>query len=61
VKTEFCNGGESPCGHLTVNGAVPFCNVFRKPIADVVRCGPKLVKAALKRRKLDRKLKGRQV
>jgi len=59
MKTEFCNGAE-PCPHLTVNGTVPFCSAFRKPIADVSKCGPKLVKAALKRKKLDQKLKGKQ-
>ncbi|MCL2103449.1 MAG: hypothetical protein FWH21_00100 [Kiritimatiellaeota bacterium] len=59
MRIEFCNGRARPCGHLAVDGAVPFCKAFRKRIADVKRCGPKLIKLALKRNKLSDKLKGK--
>jgi hypothetical protein len=58
VILEVCNGAK-PCPHLAAVGATPFCKAFRLPVADVQRCGPKLVKAALKKQKLDKKLKGK--
>ena len=59
MDIKHCNGGAKPCGYQTVDGAVPFCAVFRKPIAQVSKCGPKLVKLELKKQKLDQKLKGK--
>jgi len=60
MDMKHCNGRVKPCGHLMVDGAVPFCGVFRKPIAEVNKCGPKLVKLELKKQKRDQKLKGKR-
>lgn len=56
-----CAGGAKPCRHLTERpGEEPWCAAFARPLADVTRCGPKLIKAALKRKKLRAKLKGKK-
>ena len=59
MNVTICYGGAKPCEHLSTDGAAPFCKAFRKPVAEVERCGPKLVKLALKSRKLQEKLKGK--
>jgi hypothetical protein len=60
MKLEICNGGARPCVHLDADGPVPFCDAFRKPLAEVRKCGPKLIKLALKKNKLSDKLKGKK-
>lgn len=56
-----CAGGAKPCRHLIDRpGDEPWCAAFGRPVADVTRCGPKLIKAALKRKKLRAKLKGKK-
>jgi hypothetical protein len=52
------------CPHMSVRGVSLYCDLRDQPIADVKRCGPKLIKAALKRRTLaakKNKLKGKTV
>ena len=56
----LCQGGSRPCEHLADEGGRPYCAAFARPVSDVPRCGPKLVKAALKKQKLDEKLKGKK-
>ena len=48
------------CKHLTADGVTPFCAVFRKAVSEVRKCGPKLIKLALKRHKLNDQLKGKK-
>ncbi|HRR33125.1 MAG TPA: hypothetical protein P5026_03425 [Kiritimatiellia bacterium] len=56
-----CAGGAASCRHLIGRaGEEPWCAAFGRPVADVTRCGPKLIKAALKRKKLRAKLKGKK-
>ena len=56
-----CAGGAKPCRHLIDRpGDEPSCAAFVRPLADVTRCGPKLIKAALKKQKLRSKLKGKK-
>ena len=56
-----CAGGAKPCRHLIERpGEEPRCAAFARPMADVRRCGPKLIKAALKKQKLRNKLKGKK-
>lgn len=57
----ICAGGAKPCRHLTERpGEEPWCAAFARPLAGVTRCGPKLIKAALKKQKLRNKLKGKK-
>lgn len=56
-----CAGGSKPCPHLAERvGEEPWCAAFGCSLTGVRRCGPKLIKAALKKRKLETKLKGKQ-
>lgn len=56
-----CAGGAAPCPHLAERpGEEPWCAAFARPLADVTRCGPKLIKAAQKKQKLRAKLKGKK-
>ena len=56
-----CAGGAASCPHLIERaGEEPWCAAFARPLADVTRCGPKLIKAALKKRKLRNKLQGKK-
>jgi len=48
------------CAYLADEGGQPYCTAFARAVADVRKCGPKLVKAALKKQKLDEKLKGKK-
>jgi len=59
MNNSVCSGG-TPCEHLASEGGLPYCKAFAMPVSDVPKCGPKLVKAALKKQKLDEKLKGRK-
>jgi hypothetical protein len=60
MNLSSCNGGKKPCPHLTADGSTLFCAAFREPLSEVRRCGPKLIKLALKRHKLNDKLKGKK-
>ena len=61
MNRAICAGGAKPCRHLTERpGEEPWCAAFARPLADVTRCGPKLIKAALKKKKLRSKLKGKK-
>lgn len=56
-----CAGGAKPCPHFAERpGEEPRCAAFARPLADVTRCGPKLIKAALKKQKLRNKLQGKK-
>jgi hypothetical protein len=61
MTRSICAGGAKPCPHFTERaGEAPWCAAFGRPLDDVQRCGSKLIKAALKKRKLNTKLKGKQ-
>lgn len=58
MTRDICAGGAAPCPHLTERaGEEPWCAAFEKPAVAVRRCGPKLIKLALKKQKLRNKLK----
>ncbi len=60
MKPSTCLAGDKPCPHLVDQGGQDYCTAFGKPVETVNKCGPKLVKAALKKQKLDEKLKGKK-
>lgn len=55
-----CSRGGATCPHLADEGGQPYCTAFARAVADVGKCGTKLVKAALKKQKLDERLKGKK-
>jgi hypothetical protein len=55
-----CNGGDKPCAHFSVAVVTPTCLAFDAPVSTVEKCGGKLIKLALKKRKLNEKLKGKK-
>ena len=60
MTSAVCTCGADACPHLADEGGLPYCKAFARPVSDIAKCGPKLVKAALKKRKLDEKLKGKK-